>query len=205
MLLSLLKKLWYCIISQFVKEMTCTLYVTKAFFLQAGCIYHKTNKSLFWYKKVVVPVEHLVTLVYLIPSLHPTAKSLVIFFVYPITPNLSYLACQYLVISLDRLLDRYNITRQNYTPQNFRAETRKKISVIERKLQKMAIFWSSGIFKSPTISHTFEYMTNSYIAGKNLKFALGWLSKNVQTFELHYSGHYFLSNWGVKTTIEYMK
>ena len=92
----------------------------KSVFLQAGCIYHKTNKSLFWYKKVV-PVEHLVMLVYLIPSLHPTAKSLVIFFVYPITPNLSYLACQYLVISLDRLLDRYNITRQNYTPQNFRA------------------------------------------------------------------------------------
>ena len=51
----------------------------KSVFLQAGCIYHKTNKSLFWYKKVV-PVEHLVMLVYLIPSLHPTAKSLVIFF-----------------------------------------------------------------------------------------------------------------------------
>ena len=140
MLGPLLEKLWYFIISQFVKEVTCTLYVTKAFFLQAGCIYHKTNKSLFWYKKVV-PVEHLVMLVYLIPSLHPTAKSLVIFFVqYPITPNLSYLACQYLVISLDRLLDRYNITRQNYTPQNFRAQTRQKKISIERKLQKMAIF-----------------------------------------------------------------
>ena len=81
----------------------------KSVFLQAGCIYHKTNKSLFWYKKVV-PVEHLVMLVYLIPSLHPTAKSLVIFFVYPITPNLSYLACQYLVISLDRLLNGYYYT-----------------------------------------------------------------------------------------------
>ena len=76
-------------------------------------------------------------LVYLIPSLHPTAKSLVIFFVYPITPNLSYLACQYLVISLDRLVDRYNITRQNYTPQNFIVQTRKKMSQPERHRQNI--------------------------------------------------------------------
>ena len=47
MLGPLLEKLWYFIISQFVKEVTCTLYVTKAFFFCRLDVYiiKQTNPS----------------------------------------------------------------------------------------------------------------------------------------------------------------